>query len=95
MNPSKSAVDYWLAVNKTILGFSNSMQEIWSIEKIVAEESTKIAKEEGLRYLATERERIMGMSHEEALDELMRIIRIESKIKTIRKINDNGLFAIQ
>ena len=95
INPSKSAVDYWLAVNKTILSFSKVIQGIWSIEKIAAIESTEIAKEEGLRFLVSERERIMGMNHEEALNELIKINRIESKIETIKSISDNGLFAIQ
>ena len=39
LNPSKSAVDYWLGVNKTILGHYNSISELWQDEKIAATES--------------------------------------------------------
>jgi len=95
LNPSKSAVEYWLAVNKTILDFSKIIQDIWRTEKIAATESIEIAKEEGLQFLATERERIMEMNHAETIRELIRINRIESKIETIKSIGDNGLFTIQ
>ena len=46
LNPSKNAVDYWLAINKTFLSFSKSIENLWNIEKGVATESIAIAKEE-------------------------------------------------
>lgn len=95
LNPSKNAVDYWLAVNKTILNLSNKMKDLWQIEKQAVIESTKIAKEEALYFLASEREKIMKMSYEEALKELIKINRIDSRIKTIESIKENGLFSIQ
>jgi len=48
LNPSKNAIDYWLAINKTILDFSKIISKLWKVEKIAATESTDIAKEEGL-----------------------------------------------
>ena len=95
LNPSKNATDYWLAVNKTILSFSKKIEPIWDIEKKVATESISIAKEEALTFLAQEREKIMRMTHKEALKELIKIHKIESKIKTINAISDNGLFALK
>ena len=94
-NPSKSAVDYWLGVNKTILGHSKSIFELWQDEKIAATESIEIAKTEGLKYLSSEREKIMRMSHNEELKTLVKSSKIESKIAIINKISDNGLFAIK
>jgi type II restriction enzyme len=94
LNPSKNATDYWLAVNKTILSFSKKIQPIWDIEKGVATESISIAKEEALTFLAQEREKIMRMTHKEALEELIKVRKIESKIKTINAIYDNGLFTL-
>lgn len=67
LNPSKSATDYWLAINKTILGFSKKILPLWEIEKRVATESIAVAKDEALTFLAKEREKIMRMSHSEAL----------------------------
>lgn len=95
INPTKSAVDYWTALNKTILSSSKNIDKLWSTEKIASSEAITISKEEALTYLANEREKIMRMSHREALEELIKIHRIESRIKTIESISDNGLFAIK
>lgn len=95
LNPSKNATDYWLAINKVILSFSKKIQPLWDIEKGVATESIAIAKEEALTFLAQEREKIMRMSHKEALKELIKVHKIESRIKTINAISDNGLFTLK
>lgn len=95
LNPTQKAFEYWLAVNKTILNHSSTIVELWKDEKIAATESIEIAKAEGLRYLASERENIMRMTHDEALKELFKRSKIESKIKIIQKISDNGLFGIK
>ena len=95
LNPSKSANDYWLTINKTILDFSNILNELWKIEKMASIEAISIAKNEGLKFLASEREKIMRMTHDEALKELIKLSKIESKIKIIESIKDNGLFEIK
>lgn len=94
LNPSKNTTDYWLAINKAILSFSKKIQSLWDIEKGVATESIAVAKEEALTFLAQEREKIMRMSHKEALKELIKVHKIESRIKTINAISDNGLFTL-
>jgi type II restriction enzyme len=94
LNPSKNAVDYWLAINKTILNKESTILNIWNTEKKASIESIAIAKENDLRFLASERERIMKMDHDEAIQELIKIKKIDSKIKTIKAITDNGLFEI-
>ena len=68
---------------------------MWQDEKIAATESIEIAKTEGLKHLSSEREKIMRMSHNEALKTLVKSSKIESKIAIINKISDNGLFAIK
>jgi hypothetical protein len=95
LNPSKNATDYWLAINNTILSFSKAVEPLWSIEKGVATESIAVSKEEALRFLAQEREKIMRMSHKEALKELVKVHKIESRITTISAISDNGLFTLK
>ena len=95
LNPSKNAIDYWSAINKSILSFSKKIEPLWNIEKGVATESIAIAKEEALTFLAQEREKIMRMSHKEALEELIKVHKIDSKMKTINGISDNGLFTIK
>ena len=95
LNPSKNATDYWLSINKSILSFSEKIAPLWSIEKGVASESIDIAKDEALTFLAQEREKIMRMSHQEALEELMKVHKIESKIKIINEVSDNHLFTLK
>ena len=95
LNPSKNAVDYWLAINKTFLSFSKSIENLWNIEKGVATESIAISKEEALTFLAKEREKILNMSHKEALKELIKVHKIDNRIKTINSISDNGLFTLK
>ena len=95
LNPSKDAISYWAAVNRSILEFSDIISKIWYDEKKVATEAIKIAKEQDLDYLASEREKIMQMSHQEALKELIKINKIENKIKIIKSVNDNELFNIK
>lgn len=95
LNPSKSANDYWLVVNKTILSFSKKIETLWNMEKMAATESIVIAKNEALTFLAQEREKIMRMTHAEALKELIKIHKIENKIKTIQAVSDNELFLIR
>ena len=68
--------------------------ELWQTEKEASVEATVIAKEEGLRFLASEREKIMRMSHEEALKEIIKLSKIDRKVRTIESISDNGLFGI-
>jgi len=61
----------------------------------VVTESIAISKEEALTFLAQEREKIMRMSHNEALRELIKLHKIESRMKTINAVSDKGLFTIQ
>ena len=95
LNPSKDASQYWLAVNKTMLGFSSKIDDLWKLEKQAAVESIIAAKQEALSFLASEREKIMRMTHEEALKELIQVHKIESRIKVINSVSDNGLLGIR
>ncbi|MDI9331062.1 MAG: HindIII family type II restriction endonuclease [Alphaproteobacteria bacterium] len=95
LNPSKDASQYWAAINRTMLGFSKVMDDLWSIEKQAAVESIAAAKNEALTFLAKEREKIMRMSHDEALKELIKVHKIESKIVTINSVSNSGILSIK
>ncbi|NCD10396.1 MAG: HindIII family type II restriction endonuclease [Negativicutes bacterium] len=95
LNPSKDASQYWSAINRTMLGFSKEIDELWKIEKQAASESIVIAKQHSLIFLATEREKIMRMSHEEAIKELMQVHKIESRMSVVNAVSDNGLLCIR
>jgi len=95
LNLTDKALTYWANINENMLGYSNEISLLWKDEKIAAAESIEIAKKEALIYLASERERIMRLNHKEALKELVKASKIDSKIKTIEKMSDNGLFGVK
>lgn len=95
LNPLQDASQYWLAVNKTMLNFSEVIDDLWKLEKQAAVESIVAAKKEALTFLAEEREKIMRMSHEEAIKELIQLHKIESRIRVINSVSDNGLLDIR
>ena len=91
MNPSKDAQAYWQSVNRTFLDKDASIPSIWREEKVASVESIWIAREEALSFLATERERIMGLSREDAIAEVLEWRKIQNRIQAVRSVNDNGL----
>lgn len=91
MNPSKDAQVYWQAVNRMFLDFDNRLVEIWREEKIASVESIQIAREEALTFLAGERERIMKLSREDAIREVLQWRKIDSRIRAVNSVTDNGL----
>ncbi len=94
MNPSKDAVGYWRIINQTLLGSSREMRDLWRLEKIAAADGISSAKEEGLTHLANLRELIARMSHNEALKELFRVYKIDSRIKQINSVRESRILDI-
>ena len=94
MNPSKSAIDYWQAINRVILGFDTKLKEIWNLEKKATLDAIIIARKEGLEFLATERKRIMNLSKEQAIKEVLRQSKIAKKVQAIETVKDNGLLNV-
>ena len=72
MNPTKVASVYWQAINRVLLDSDKSIAAIWKEEKIASIESRQVAREEALNFLAAERERIMRLSREEAIREVIK-----------------------
>ncbi len=91
MNPSEDARAYWQTVNRTFLDTDPSIPDIWREEKIASVESIHIARQEALSFLAQERERIMRLSHKEAIREVIEWRRIDNRIQAVRSVGDNGL----
>ncbi|MBL9177795.1 MAG: HindIII family type II restriction endonuclease [Verrucomicrobiaceae bacterium] len=92
LHPSKDAQGYWQAVNRAFLEFSTAAQPLWVDEKRAAIEAMQVVKDEALTYLAREREKFLRMSHREAIQELIRAHRIDSRMQTIREISVNLIF---
>ena len=94
INPSKDAISYWQALNRTMINFDQKISNIWQQEKIASVESVNISKEEALNFYASQRERIMRLDRKQAIDELLRINKIEGKIEAINSVKDKGLLGM-
>jgi len=84
--------EFWI---DEIQKFGDNFSENSNHLEAAAIESIGIAKNESLAFLAMEREKIMRMTRDEALKELIKVHKIDNKIKTIQNISDNGLFSIK
>lgn len=94
MNPSKNANAYWQIVNRKILDSDVSIGDIWREEKRALVESIHISRREALSFLAAERERIMRLSKEEAIKEVLQSSKLENKMRAIEAVVDNGLLGL-
>ncbi len=63
-------------------------------KKIASTESIQIAKDEALEYLASERERLMRLSREDAIAEVIKASKIDSKIEHITSVSSKGILNI-
>lgn len=91
MQPSKDATAYWQTVNRSLLTGGKGIASLWREEKIASTESIQHATEEALQFLAAERERIMRLSREEAIQEVIRGRNIDNRMRAVRAVADNGL----
>jgi hypothetical protein len=94
LNPSKEAMPYWYQVNRTMLDTHPCVSELWQEEKIANLESIKSAKEEGLIALARERQRILQMSHDQAIQALIKYKNIEGRTCVVNAVSDSGILGI-
>lgn len=95
MNPSKNANSYWQAVNRTLLDFDSAIGKIWQEEKLASNESIFVSKKEALTFLAAERERIMRLSRDEAIREVLEGRKVDSKIQTVESITQNEILNLE
>lgn len=94
LNPSKEAAPYWHCINRTMLDAHSAVGSFWQDEKIANIEAIAAAKEEGLTSLAMERQRILQMSHDEAIQALVRDKNIVGRNKMIEAVSDKGILEI-
>jgi hypothetical protein len=94
MEPSKDAVAYWTALNRAALGDDGRLRALWDIEKAALLDSISSAKNEALEHLVNQRTRLMAMSREEAVAQLLRVEKIDSRVETIGSVSDNGILGI-
>jgi len=91
MHPSKSAADYWGVVNRALLTALGRDVDLWTAEKAASLAGLEAAREEALGYLRGERDRLLKLSHQQALDELVRAKGLNSRIARVRSAEHGGL----
>jgi hypothetical protein len=91
LNPTKDSVQYWRAINDVMLASDGALTELWRTEKQATVEAVTVAKSEALTYLAQERERIMKLSKEEAITQLIGVHKLDNRVRQIERVTDTGL----
>lgn len=91
MNPSKDATSYWQAVNRCMLKFDSSIADSWHREKVATAESIAVAKSHALSHYRDERDRIRNMTRDEAIEKLVKMYKIDSRVETVKAVSNNDL----
>ena len=91
LHPSKSASDYWMAINRALVNALGPDTDLWTIEKIASQESLGMAKRESIQHLTAERDRLLGLSYKEALRELVKLSGFDSRIQQVERIQHGPL----
>ena len=94
LNLTKDSVAYWTQINRTMLQSQKEMSKLWQIEKLATIEAVVLAKTEALTILAREREQVMRMTRDQAIQHLIRDRNLDGKEKVIKAVSDNGILAI-
>ena len=89
--PAKSAVSYWRALNRTFLGADAKLRSLWREEKIALQESIRLGRAEALRFLDEERQGILELSRQEAIDEVLSWRKLDSRVQAVEQARNNGL----
>ncbi len=94
LHPSKTASSYWAGINQALISSLGSNTELWTSEKMASFEALEIAKNESLTYLRFELDRLLGLSHKQAVQELVRSTGISSRIHFVENIEIGQLLDI-
>ena len=68
--------------------------KIWREEKIALLESLEVARREALRFLAGERERVMKLSRQEAIQEVLDGRKLDARVQAVKALAEKGLLYI-
>lgn len=94
LHPSKEAGSYWLAINQLFALQSDDVLAMWLTEKQYLQAGLAYNKHCALTYLAQERERILNLSHTEALQALLKATKLHSKELAIAQVSLSKLMLV-
>ena len=64
--------------------------KLWREERIALLESVKVAREESLSVLAEQRRRVMSLSRQEAIQEMLKGRRLDTRVRAVESVTANG-----
>lgn len=91
LNSSKIAKDYWSAINKSILDYDPLIKKLFKEEYSQIDTSIEIAKKIALNFINEDKEKFNKMTKEEAINELIKEKKIDSKIVTVKGLSINNI----
>ena len=94
LHPSKSAIDYWTGINRALVDSLSGDSDLWEEEKRASLEALNVVKSESLQHLRAEHNRLLGLSRQEAVDELVRIAGVDSRVERIARIEHGNLLGV-
>ncbi|MCS3401129.1 HindIII family type II restriction endonuclease [Pantoea sp. B566] len=94
LNPSKDSVQYWSQINRTMLEHDERIPPLWLDERKATTEGILASKKIAIEYLSRERDKILRMSKEEAVNALIKMHKIDSRIDQISKVTENNILSL-
>lgn len=94
LHTSKNANDYWMGINKALLNALGGLSSLWTTEKMESLEALQLVKEESLTYLRSERSRLLQLSHQQAIEELLKATGLSSRIKQVEAVDHGILLSV-
>lgn len=91
LHPGKSAQGYWAGVNQALLRALGEWGHLWTEEKRATLEALTILKQEAVRHLTEERNRLMALSHQEALAELLQRTGVSTRLAQVMRVAPGDL----
>lgn len=95
MVPSKDAAPYWQASNRTLLDFDPALHAMWRDEKIATEAALVVLKGEALRFLAEERARILALTREAAIEEVMKWRKLTNRTRVVKAVSNGTVLGFE
>ena len=83
--PSKNAVAYWNAVDTCVVTISNTQPQDWNREQQQMQQRLPGLGNEQIVFWEEEKKKIQQLPHDEAVRELVKALKIDGKIKAIRR----------
>ena len=86
-----NGIGRWLGINGALVAALRGDVDLWTAEKTASLAALDVAKDEALTYLRAERNRLLGLSHKQALEELIRAAGLDSRIAQVERIEHGNL----